>query len=238
MRPDDLDQVAAIESAVQRFPWRRQQFRDALEAGYQAWVWLGPWRAAWPAPSTDAVHAAAHTLSILQETGRHSLTADPPLVADRQHAATPVRAQAPAQEEPVIGHAILMPVVDEIELLSLAVAGDWQGQGLGRRCLRWLMAVAQGHGMQAMLLEVAAGNAPALRLYQGAGFTRIGERRAYYRSANGEQDDAWVMRRELDAWAADMPKGKNLPVGQSSCPMEARSMRTCPIMNEVRHVID
>ncbi|MDO5102737.1 MAG: GNAT family N-acetyltransferase [Lautropia sp.] len=150
MRTDDLDAVMATESQVQRFPWRRQQYEDALAAGYQAWVLVAPPRPAQPLPAP-----------------------------------------------PVIAHAILMPVIDEVELLTLAVAANWQGQGLGRRWLNWLRLNAHQQGMQSMLLEVAAANTPAIRLYQGAGFQRIGERRAYYRSTDGQQDDAWVMRCDL-----------------------------------------
>ena len=38
MREVDLAQVVEIERAVQSFPWTEQNFRDALSAGYDAWV--------------------------------------------------------------------------------------------------------------------------------------------------------------------------------------------------------
>ena len=38
MRADDLQASAAIEASVQAFPWTLGNFRDALEAGYGAWV--------------------------------------------------------------------------------------------------------------------------------------------------------------------------------------------------------
>lgn len=148
----DLPSVSSIESRVQRFPWRPGQFRDAIGAGYQAWVLLP----AQPDPADEGTPAS------------------------------------------ILGYAILMPALDDIELLTLAVDARWQGQGVGRRWLDWLKGRARRTGMQSMLLEVAAGNEPALRLYAGAGFERIGKRRAYYRSSDGLQDDAWVMRCPLD----------------------------------------
>lgn len=38
MTSADLDEVLAIEQAVQEFPWTRGNFADALAAGYDAWV--------------------------------------------------------------------------------------------------------------------------------------------------------------------------------------------------------
>ena len=40
MTHEHLDEVAAIERSVQSFPWSRQNFSDALNAGYSAWVAL------------------------------------------------------------------------------------------------------------------------------------------------------------------------------------------------------
>jgi ribosomal-protein-alanine N-acetyltransferase len=38
MRIDDLDAVAAIETAAYEFPWTLGIFRDCLRAGYECWV--------------------------------------------------------------------------------------------------------------------------------------------------------------------------------------------------------
>jgi ribosomal protein S18 acetylase RimI-like enzyme len=45
-----------------------------------------------------------------------------------------------------------------------------------------------------MLLEVSAGNEPAIALYEQAGFAEIDRRRRYYRDGS----DALVLARELD----------------------------------------
>jgi ribosomal-protein-alanine N-acetyltransferase len=45
-------------------------------------------------------------------------------------------------------------------------------------------------------LEVRAGNAPAIALYEGEGFVRVGVRRGYYPAAGG-REDALLLRLEL-----------------------------------------
>jgi len=39
MQPEDLDAVAAAESAIYSHPWTRGNFVDALRAEYECWVW-------------------------------------------------------------------------------------------------------------------------------------------------------------------------------------------------------
>lgn len=94
----------------------------------------------------------------------------------------------------ILAHAVLMPLPDEIELLTIAVSAARQRRGLGRACLRTLIADARRAGHQAMFLEVAGHNLPARRLYEQLGFAPVGHRRNYYRAADGSTDDAWVMR--------------------------------------------
>lgn len=38
MNEHDLDAVAAVEAAIQVFPWSRGNFADSLQAGYSVWV--------------------------------------------------------------------------------------------------------------------------------------------------------------------------------------------------------
>jgi ribosomal-protein-alanine N-acetyltransferase len=92
-------------------------------------------------------------------------------------------------------------IVDEAEILTLAVLPDSRLQGLGRDLLQAAMRRAAGAGAQTMFLEVAEDNIAARRLYASQGFTEVGLRKRYY--ANGA--DALVMRVALmppDAAAA------------------------------------
>lgn len=94
----------------------------------------------------------------------------------------------------LMGYFLIMQVVDEAHLLNVAVAQEWQGQGLGRFLLNQSVARARGLGMEAMLLEVRPTNTRALDIYQRYGFKQIGRRKGYYPAANGQREDAIVMR--------------------------------------------
>lgn len=95
------------------------------------------------------------------------------------------------------GYAIVMRAPDEAHLLNLGVAAPYQGRGLGRSLLEWLAGDAARRGARAMLLEVRPSNLRALRLYETAGFERIGLRRAYYPAHEGSREDALVLKRVL-----------------------------------------
>jgi ribosomal-protein-alanine N-acetyltransferase len=56
-----------------------------------------------------------------------------------------------------------------------------------------LMAEAHRRGARHVLLEVAADNVPAQKLYASYGFDIVGVRRGYYQPSN---TDALVMRRD------------------------------------------
>lgn len=44
------------------------------------------------------------------------------------------------------GYAVLLAALDEVELLTLALARSHQGRGLGRHCLGWLQAQVRQQG--------------------------------------------------------------------------------------------
>lgn len=96
----------------------------------------------------------------------------------------------------VAAYAIIQPVLDEAHLLNLCTAPEWQGQGVGRGLLRWVMSACRERGMERMLLEVRASNMPALGLYRAEGFVEDGVRKGYY-PASGGREDAILMSRSL-----------------------------------------
>lgn len=96
----------------------------------------------------------------------------------------------------MIGYAVLMPGVDEAELLDIGIAAPYQRRGYGRAMLALLLEAAAGLGKQRMVLEVRASNAAAIALYRSQGFVQIGLRRDYYPVQNG-REDAILMGREL-----------------------------------------
>jgi ribosomal-protein-alanine N-acetyltransferase len=92
------------------------------------------------------------------------------------------------QESEIRGYAILMPVLDEAELLNMGVAAGQQRKGLGRAMLREMLELAHKMKMRRVFLEVRASNAAALALYRNSGFDEIGVRRGYYQNASGSED--------------------------------------------------
>jgi ribosomal-protein-alanine N-acetyltransferase len=99
----------------------------------------------------------------------------------------------------LLGYAVLMWTPDDLHLLNLSVNAPVQGQGLGGAFLSWLMRNARARGAHGMLLEVRPSNLAGLRLYERAGFQRIGLRRGYYPAHEGVREDAIVMRRRIES---------------------------------------
>jgi [ribosomal protein S18]-alanine N-acetyltransferase len=97
----------------------------------------------------------------------------------------------------LLGYFVAMKGVDEVHLLNLTVAPDYQRQGWGRVMLDALALWARGQGAQWLWLEVRVSNARALRMYERHGFRRVGERKNYYPAAHGQREDAVVMSLKL-----------------------------------------
>ena len=91
--------------------------------------------------------------------------------------------------EATVGFALSRRVLDEAELLLIAVIPDARRRGVGAALLRGVLAEARAMGVAKLHLEVRAGNG-AIELYTAAGFAKTGERRAYYRGKDGRAHDA------------------------------------------------
>lgn len=87
----------------------------------------------------------------------------------------------------LVGYAIYTVVVGEAEILNIAIAPEWQGQGLGSQLLDAVMERITPQA-ERLFLEVRADNYPAQALYQNAGLVEICVRRNYYRTAAGPVD--------------------------------------------------
>lgn len=95
------------------------------------------------------------------------------------------------------GFLVARAVAGEAELLTLAVAPEARGRGLGARLVGRFLYQARLRGAERAFLEVATDNAPALALYRRAGFATSGRRRGYYHAPDGSAVDALVMTRNL-----------------------------------------
>ena len=80
----------------------------------------------------------------------------------------------------IVGYASFLRVLDECELLRLAVLPCYRGRGSGLELLRRGLELCAAAGAVLCRLEVHAGNRSASNLYIGLGFETVGRRRAYY----------------------------------------------------------
>ena len=106
----------------------------------------------------------------------------------------PLRENGAEGSAPLVAYISFYHSPEELEILNLAVAPEWRGRGCGRRLLRLVLRMAAKMGIGQAVLEVRSGNAPALALYKGQGFTQLGCRRGYYHDSG---EDALVLALSL-----------------------------------------
>lgn len=95
----------------------------------------------------------------------------------------------------VQAYCVLMPNVDEWELLNITVAKSAQRQGLGRALLAHAIETLRSKKVNALLLEVRQSNHAALSLYRELGFEAVGLRKHYYKTMNPlTKEHACLMR--------------------------------------------
>jgi len=97
-----------------------------------------------------------------------------------------------------IGFVLARKAADEAEILTLCTRPAARRHGVARQLLDCLTERLEKQGTASIFLEVGADNAPAIALYENAGFAEVGRRPGYYAGIEGGLDDAIVMQRSLD----------------------------------------
>jgi ribosomal-protein-alanine N-acetyltransferase len=82
---------------------------------------------------------------------------------------------------------------DELHINNIGVREGERRRGIGGELLRRGLESGCRRGAHVALLEVRAGNAAAISLYEGEGFEVVGRRRNYYHDPT---EDALVMRKQ------------------------------------------
>lgn len=95
------------------------------------------------------------------------------------------------------GFALSRLILDEAEILSLALAGPVRGRGHSRTLLAHHIDRLAHAGIVRVHLEVEEGNAPALALYRRLSFEPAGVRPGYYARPDGTRAAALSMTRVL-----------------------------------------
>lgn len=167
------------------------------------WFWFWPWfrmgqvaTAIRPASMVDASRMAAiHAEGFA--VGWHHQEIERMVLEG--HIADVIVSQAVVGEI-VTGFAISRVVLDEAELLSIALDREVRGRGLAMPLLKRHAQRVRRAGAVALFLEVALDNAPALALYRGLGMVEIGRRKGYYPASDGSvlpRRDALTMRWDI-----------------------------------------
>jgi ribosomal-protein-alanine N-acetyltransferase len=92
----------------------------------------------------------------------------------------------------VVGFCILQPVLDEANLLLMAIHPNQQGKGLGYQLLEQSITLLKNQPVQ-IFLEVRESNQAAIALYEKSGFHQIDLRKNYYPCPKGGREHAIIM---------------------------------------------
>ena len=106
----------------------------------------------------------------------------------------------------VAGFAIMHFGDRDAHLLLLAVQPIHRRRGIGRALLEWLEKSCRTAGIEAIRLEVRAGNHSAIAFYRACGFRHFARLGGYY----DRQEAALAMDKSLIAGRAD-PDGRRSP---------------------------
>jgi ribosomal-protein-alanine N-acetyltransferase len=95
----------------------------------------------------------------------------------------------------VLGYVGSQTVLDETDMMNVAVHPDYRNQGIATGLIVGLIGALKQRGSRCLTLEVRASNEPAKKLYEGLGFSQIGLRKNYYRNP---KEDALILRKEWE----------------------------------------
>ena len=98
------------------------------------------------------------------------------------------------EKERILGYCSMMTVLDEGDILNVAVRSDRQKEGIGQFLVDSMLRMAEMQGIKLVHLKVRQGNETARRLYQRLGFKEDGLRRNYYENP---VENAVLMTKEM-----------------------------------------
>lgn len=88
----------------------------------------------------------------------------------------------------LVGFTILHQLFEEATVMDICLAPGSQGKGLGKALMLAGIGWLKQTEAEQLMLEVRASNTSAIGLYQKLGFAITGERKGYYKTADGTED--------------------------------------------------
>lgn len=98
------------------------------------------------------------------------------------------------EKDIVVGYIGSQTVIDESDMMNVAVHPDYRRNGIAEALVTALAAALKEKGSASLTLEVRASNDPAISLYEKLGFSQVGRRPNYYRNP---KEDALILRKML-----------------------------------------
>ena len=99
------------------------------------------------------------------------------------------------KDDVLIGYVGSQSVMDEADMMNLAVDANYRRQGIGEQLVASLVDHLKQLNVHSLTLEVRSSNTSAIKLYEKNGFTIVGKRPGYYQKP---KEDALILRKE---WA-------------------------------------
>lgn len=100
------------------------------------------------------------------------------------------------QDGAVCGYVGSQTVLDETDMMNIAVHPDCRRQGIAAALIDELIVRLKERGSHILRLEVRVSNAPAIALYDSLGFTQLGLRKNYYRNP---KENALILGKEWES---------------------------------------
>lgn len=95
--------------------------------------------------------------------------------------------------EKVVGYVGSQTVLEETDMMNIAVHPAYRKQGIATELIEALIQVLKERGSHSLMLEVRESNNPAKELYLKMGFELVGIRKNYYRNP---KENALILRKE------------------------------------------
>lgn len=101
-----------------------------------------------------------------------------------------VAEDAAMDESRILGYVGMYCALDEGEITNVAAAQQARRRGVGKALIGELLRQAKERGICRIILEVRVSNTPAIRLYEGMQFYKVGTRKGFY---DFPKEDAGIM---------------------------------------------